>query len=224
VQVSTKYAHWVVSIWKGEVINTQIHTNNKNPWRNKEWVIFPWGSIFYYSILTPGSLFYADQYSIWPRDCWAMPPLVSLLTTPLISNQVTSVLHIWKNNMQNNIGKRFLCLFLLSMWQCHFITMSCGWFHKAFYNYAVTYLASCVCVNIYGNISWNHISRGQVMGDRKRLSKSVRAINHSLGLDGWFVWSMGARAITFLKNEALLHILIYHKKQSKQSWIKSMHT
>ena len=35
------------------VINIQIYTKKKNPWRNKKWVIFPWGGEFSIIVFWP---------------------------------------------------------------------------------------------------------------------------------------------------------------------------
>ena len=50
------------------VSNTQIHTKIEKSMKKQRVDNFSMGrSIFYYRILTPGSLFYAGQYSIWHR-------------------------------------------------------------------------------------------------------------------------------------------------------------
>ena len=51
------------------VINTPITYKKEKPMKKQGVGHFSiWGSIFYCSILTPGSLFYAGQYSIWHRN------------------------------------------------------------------------------------------------------------------------------------------------------------
>ena len=60
--------------------------------------------------------------------------------------------------MQNNLGEQFLLslfiyevVFYVIGVAVHCIIVSCGWFRKAIF-LIVTYLAFCVCVNIYGHV------------------------------------------------------------------------
>jgi len=60
-------------------------------------------------------------------------------------------------DMQNNLGKRFILLFLSTRW--HVVAplynhVSCTWFRKAIFCYAVTYLAlaSCLCKHLWSRI------------------------------------------------------------------------
>ena len=65
---------------------------------------------------------------------------------------------------------------MISMWWCHCLIVSYSWFCKlcrlagfanytvTYFNYAITYLASCVCLNIYGCIcNYVHVNTSFTM-------------------------------------------------------------